>query len=274
MTRVHGVEVYSWNPRRNPIPLLRRYQVGPRVNNFGDLLGPLVAAHFVDAAKRNLPATERTLLSVGSVMHVARNDDVVWGTGVNGKVGEEEHNFTSLDVRAVRGPRTRQWLREHRGIDSPETYGDPGLLIPTVFPELRALTGVKRRKIAVVPNLNDRLRFSRHPGYLNPRSDVKSVLATIAHSETVVGSSLHGVIVAESLGIPAAFIRTAAEPDFKYLDYAQGTGRNEVPTFDRFEDAVKYVSRSGGHIEHPLAAWSATPLIEAFPIDLWTVQAR
>ncbi len=50
------------------------------------------------------------LMSIGSVMHFAKTQDVIWGTGVNGKVDINLHKFGQLDVRAVRGPKTRKFL--------------------------------------------------------------------------------------------------------------------------------------------------------------------
>ncbi|WKK72506.1 hypothetical protein Q0F99_06060 [Rathayibacter oskolensis] len=137
MPRLRSVPVYSWNPRRNKLPVLRRFQVGPRVKNFGDLLGPVVVQGILK--ERGVgPALRRpgsgTVMAVGSVMHKAHDGDIVWGTGVNGKVALALHDFTRLDVRAVRGPRTREWLRENKGIEAPAIYGDPALLLPTLFP--------------------------------------------------------------------------------------------------------------------------------------------
>lgn len=72
------------------------------------------------------------LLSIGSVMHFAKDNDSIWGTGINGKINESHLKFKNLDVRAVRGPRTREFLMG-RGIMVPEIYGDPGLLLPMFF---------------------------------------------------------------------------------------------------------------------------------------------
>lgn len=49
--------------------------------------------------------------------------DTIWGTGINGKVSEDLHKFEKLDVRAVRGPLTRNYLIS-KGINCPEVYGD------------------------------------------------------------------------------------------------------------------------------------------------------
>ena len=44
-------------------------------------------------------------------------------------------------------------------------------------------------------------------------------LKEIAACRRVVSSSLHGLVVAHSLGVPAAFVRAEGIDDFKFRDY-------------------------------------------------------
>jgi pyruvyltransferase len=261
------VEVFSWNPRRSwlPRPLTQRLpvEVGRRVNNFGDLLGPFIvqrilAMHQIDpsAALEN-----RRLLSVGSVLHFAQDHDVVWGSGVNGKKSERDYCFNALDVRAVRGPHTHSFLAA-RGIDAPEVFGDPVLLLPLVLPELLDRALVNSHAVTVVPNFNDFPSYAPMPGLLDPRSPVEVCLRRIAESELVVGSSLHAIVVAESLGVPARLMTSPIEDPFKYEDYYLGTGRAGAQTADTVQQAVKM----GG--ERP-PIFDAERLLGAFPFDLW-----
>lgn len=257
------IDVYRWNPSR-PVfrsRLGRRIPIKRRVGNFGDLLGPLV----IDAMLRRLglegaaPGRDAQLLSVGSVMHEARDGAVVWGTGVNGKkMDPAEYTAPRLDVRAVRGPMTRDFLLE-RDFDIPEVYGDPALLLPGLYPELKEVP--RTRDLTVVMNFNDR-GVAGGPNVMNPRRPVWKCLRTIASSRLVVGSSLHGIVVAESLGIPARLVASAAESEFKYADYYRGTGRSAFRVAPTVDEAVAM----GG--ESP-PDWDPVPLIEAFPADLW-----
>lgn len=262
-----GVELIHFNPSRPVIsgwyghllPLRRR------LNNFGDLLGPLVV-HAVLKERRIDPnastARHARLLSVGSILHFARTGDVVWGTGRNGKIPDSAHRFDDLDVRAVRGPLTRRFL-EARGIRVAGVFGDPGLLIPRVFPELLVRARKPTRPFLHVPNFNDFERAERSSALLDPRSPVKVCLDAIAESELVVGSSLHAIIVAEALGIPARLIRSPVEDEFKYADYYLGTGRPDFRPAATLEEAL----RLGGE---QLPSIDLAPLIDAFPVDLWT----
>src|SRR5699024_530321 len=136
---------------------------GRRCNNFGDLLGPLIVRkligqHLAVRGPRRLTRTRR-VLTVGSILHAARDRDTIWGTGVNGKNPVGELRFSSLDVRAVRGPRTADILRG-KGIDTPAVYGDPALLLPALFPELWNEANTKTRRTVYLPNLHDEKRWA------------------------------------------------------------------------------------------------------------------
>lgn len=259
------VEAFAWNPRRNNLPRpFRDRFVGPRTNNFGDLLGPLIVQAVCDreGLGPSLPTRPGRLLTVGSVLHVASDGDVVWGTGVNGNVRTRSHRYRSLDVRAVRGPRTRDFLAR-RGVAAPEVYGDPALLLPALFPVLLRWSERKQHALTVVPNLHDWDRLGTHPRAVDPRSGVWHVLRTIVQSERVVASSLHGVIVAEAFGIPATLLGGHQHP-FKYQDYYEGTGRRmPIPA----ESVAAALTRPA---EAPdLSTWERAALYHAFPRDLW-----
>ncbi|MFB6489522.1 polysaccharide pyruvyl transferase family protein [Xanthomonas perforans] len=263
------ITVYHWNPRRSVLPgrFARYGRVGPRLSNFGDLLGPIV----VNAARRATGAiggdagADRTLFSIGSVLHEASDGDVVWGAGINGKKRETQHSFSRLDVRAVRGMHTARKL-EQLGIDVPPVFGDPALLLPILRPEMTAWTERKTRSLAVVPNFNEIAAFRGHPGFVSPLGDPDKIIRAIAESEAVVGSSLHAIVIAEALGVPAVAIESAVEPSFKYQDYYSGTGRarSDYIMATDLEEAVRSLPSSDG-----LGPWDSSALLEAFPKDLW-----
>jgi pyruvyltransferase len=238
-------------------------EVGRRVNNFGDLLGPLLikrilALHNLDLA---MAVDDRRLLSVGSVMHFADDDDVIWGTGLNGKKRNSDYNFRQLDVRAVRGPLTREFL-SMRGVAAPAIFGDPALLLPLLAPELVKCASKKQYSLTVVPNFNDFGDQEPDSTYLDPRSPVRVCLGRIARSEFVVGSSLHAIVVAESLGIPARAVSSSVEDRLKYDDYYLGTGRPKAEMAHAVNDAVAMGGERG-------PVFDADQLLRAFPVDLW-----
>lgn len=253
---VFGVQCVRWNPERT-----LEDGTSARVSNFGDLLGPMIAERIVERySGRRDPSRTRRVLSVGSVIHFARPADVVWGSGVNGKLGVQRIP-PSLDVRAVRGPYTRAVLAG-RGIDAPPLYGDPVLLLAELWPELSDPTATKRHSMLAVPNLNEPERFD--PDITrSPVGDPWAVIADIAASEFVTGTSLHALVVADALGIPNRPIIPDVESPFKYLDYYTGTGRSDVRFARTVEDALAL-----GPVDPP--QFDAAGLLAAFPIDVWT----
>ncbi len=243
------VEVFFWTPKDRL--------------NFGDYLASAVVNRML--AAQEIVADEPVeapakLFSVGSILHFARDDDVVWGSGRNGKIADESHAFTRLDVRAVRGPLTRRFLLE-RGIAAPEVYGDPALLLPRLFPK-RFRRAPVPGKIGIVPNLND-LGVIARADIIDPTGRWDRVIDEILSCEMVVASSLHGLIVADAFGIPAAHVRLSdAEADFKYIDYHEGAGRSEYWSSTSIEEAI-----SRGPL--PPLSFDSAPLQAAFPYDLW-----
>ncbi|WP_344090381.1 polysaccharide pyruvyl transferase family protein [Microbacterium deminutum] len=264
--RIRGVQVVHWNPRRHlgSSRLARALPRVPRVDNFGDLLGPLVVRRLARSAPGR--GDGRRLLAVGSILHFAKDGDVVWGTGRNGKIPDEDHRFANLDVRAVRGPLTRAWLLD-RGIDTPRVYGDPALLLPTVFPEFAASVVPLKRGVTIVPNMHDAPQWRHADGFLDPTARLWTCIRTIAESSHVVASSLHGIIVAETFGVPVSLMLPGAEDLFKYRDYFGGTGR-ELP------HAATMIEEALDHPAPPLTGWDPQPLLQGFPRELWMDGAR
>jgi pyruvyltransferase len=233
------------------------------MNNFGDLLGPLlvdrIIADLAPADRRR--GRRKRLLTVGSIVRLARDGDTVWGSGANGKSIDSEHRAIDIDVRAVRGPLTREFL-ERRGISTPCIFGDPGLLLGSFWTREQLAAGHAHRRVVVVPNLHDKAVHAATPGFVDPQAPVFEVLGAIAASDFVVGSSLHAIVVADSLGIPARLLTSATEPAFKYQDYYLGSGRSGFTAAASVAEALRLGGEAGPR-------WTPDALLESFPFDLW-----
>lgn len=244
------VELFHWQPKSGE-------------QNFGDHLSRIIVSRVLAKYERLLEETvssPRRMLAVGSVLHFAQDHDVIWGSGVNGKVDDRLHRFKQLDVRAVRGPLTRGVLVE-RGIAVPEVYGDPVLLLPELFPS--RFRPIPKRDYAFVPNLHDLSRVGAERNIISPLLPWSQVIESILESEFIVSSSLHGLIVAEAYGIPACYLRLSeTEAMFKFEDYYQGTGRSDIRVVGSFTEARSSGGMSGFD-------FNPQPLLGAFPIDLW-----
>ena len=269
LTRLGGVDVLSWNPVRAVDG-----EAGARlVNNFGDLLGPLLVERIAGtAALRRKPpksSAPKVLAAVGSIMHFAPHRAVVWGSGVNFKLNKKlPRGILTLDFRAVRGPYSARAITA-AGAEVPAVFGDPALLLPRYMPELDDWTRSGSGGAIVVPNLNDFEAMAAEAAaqkltVVDPRGPLHIVLREIAGSGFVVGSSLHAIAIADALGIPARFIASPAEGVLKYRDYLAGTGRPLAHIAPDLETAIAL----GGHAKSEV---DLDRLLAAFPYDLWKV---
>ncbi len=217
---------------------------GASSSNFGDGLSPLVV-HLLSGKKlrgRNSDATlvAPRLLALGSILERAVDHDVVWGAGARG----EALACSELDVHAVRGPLTRDWLQS-RGVLCPEVYGDPAILMPWLYqPEVN-----KDYDIGVIRHYADRstaMAANLSVNVIDVTGEPLKVIDEICKCKTVLSSSLHGLMIAEAYGIPSCWLRPAdhlwsyPEPRMKYEDYFLGSGRNPAPfEFDGLLDLAR-----------------------------------
>ena len=190
------------------------------------------------------PAVDRRLVSVGSVMHFTEPGDVVWGTGINGKVAQPVGS-TQLDVRAVRGPLTRAALIR-LGVSVPEIFGDPAILWSQFWPREHYVSDELGQTwdVSVVPNFHDLDSNQTHHNVIS-----------------------HGIVLAESFGIPARLIVPGTESLFKYEDYYLGTGRAGFQPARSIGEAIEL----GGEPPH---SCDTSKLLASFPADLWGPSAH
>lgn len=241
-----------------------------KFRNFGDYVSVKLVERIiqgpVEIAKKGVVLKEPKLLAIGSIITFARNNDVVWGSGMNGKwLGLENYKFKNLDVRAVRGPKTRDFLRDNFGIECPEVYGDPALLIPYFFPEFKKTENPTHEYI-IIPHYSEQHLFPKdqYPNAVYPTEPWDTVIAKIVDSKFVISSSLHGIIIAEAFGIPARLLRiTQNEALFKYEDYYLGTGRTAFQPAYSIQEALNL----GGE---PAIRVNLKKLYEAFPFEYWS----
>ncbi|OGN64817.1 MAG: hypothetical protein A3E80_04945 [Chlamydiae bacterium RIFCSPHIGHO2_12_FULL_49_9] len=249
--------------------LLLYYYLEPNLNNFGDTLSLKIVERMVgeqvDVYRKLVHKKTKKLLAIGSIFYFAVDGDVIWGSGINGKtVKKTDYSFKELDVRAVRGPLTRQFLKENFDIDAPEIYGDPALLFPRLFPEFKRKENPSYDYI-IIPHYRELAMFPKelYPQAVYPTDPWEEVIDKILDSKFVISSSLHGLIIADAYGIPSRMLRvTEKEFLFKYQDYYLGTNR---PYF-RFATSVEEALLMGG--EMPFEC-DLEKLYNAFPFEFW-----
>jgi hypothetical protein len=201
--------------------------------NYGDLLSKYLVekisgkeTRFVHPKKQPWYNRKKiNLLAVGSVLHHASKDSIVWGSGII----DHEQEISEADFRAVRGPRTREHLLK-LGFDCPAVFGDPALLLPKYYhPEIE-----KKAELGIIPHYHDfndaKEIFSGREGVevLDLLTmDVEETTSEILGYKRVLSTSLHGLIVAHAYGIPAIWIKMSDKifgNDIKYFDYMDSVG--------------------------------------------------
>lgn len=184
--------------------------------NFGDDINPTFFQAITGLTARFAADRDRPhLLGAGSILEKASPQSIVCGSGFLAMPWGERPR--PADVVAVRGARS---LAALRGSDS-TLLGDPLVLVDAL------VGGVpKRHAIGLVPHVRSVARWrsanrNRHL-LIDPGLEPWAVLEAIASCETVLSQSLHGLIVADALGVPNVWIAPSdqmAGGRFKFDDY-------------------------------------------------------
>ncbi|QJR80187.1 polysaccharide pyruvyl transferase family protein [Alteromonas pelagimontana] len=248
--------IFWWQSKKDPRPNIGDYVAYDLVNRIIAMKGKQITDKKDHSNK---------LVSVGSVLHFANTGDTIWGTGLNKKMADKVNRFKKLDVRAVRGPLTRDYLMK-RDIEVPQIYGDPAILLPYFYPK-KLMEQPQKKDFIIINHMNDDMaKYAGHEEHLvTPMQYPGSFIESIVNSKLVISSSLHGVIIAEAYGVPAIFFDSGSgEAMFKYEDYYQGTGRRDIPKVTTIEEAL-----SREIVSPPDFTPIAKKLYNAFPFDLW-----
>ena len=201
-------------------------------NNFGDAICPILL-RTLTGQEIEFSRDEGTLVSIGSVaFHPYDNKMLFWGSGAIEKKSKLKHQYPH-EVLAVRGPLTRKrFLRD--GFECPEIYGDPGMLLPLLFP-LNSFDQQHRVEVGVLPHWMDydyvkefKLVKDDKIELIDVRRDTMEVLKAITACDFLVTSSLHGLIAGEAYSIPTVFVEFGKRlwgRLFKFKDYFESTNR-------------------------------------------------
>ena len=242
-----------------------------RIRNFGDRLSPIIINLLTGQPARHTTIGRTKLLALGSIFFALNDYDLVWGSGLL----DSTHikfalNKPNVKYYAVRGPETRKLLNQN-GIDCPQIYGDPAQLLPYLIQN----DLVKKYKIGIVPH------FTHYSGFkqiarrnkdikvINVQKPVIQVCQEILACEIILSSSLHGIILSESYGIPALML-TSQQPlhaDFlKFEDYFHATGRSL--TMARFTEESSIYRLENLALIQPTPKIDLNPLLRSFPFPL------
>ena len=164
---------------------------------------------------------------VGSIIHYADNNSIVWGAGL---ISPNHKPRGNPKIRAVRGPLTRKKLLD-LGHECPEVYGDPALLYPRYYTP----KAEKKHKLGIIPHYKDKQNpWLKHQKakIIDIQGGVNQVVDDVCSCEAIISSSLHGVILADAYGIPGYWIKLSDRlvgGNFKFKDYLLSVGRAVDP---------------------------------------------
>ena len=205
----------------------------------------------------------------------------VWGSGfIKAPETSCERLTRQVNVRAVRGRLTLDRLRRLTGeaLDD-AAMGDPGLLASRLYPaknpdfrvcgiiphhaELAATrrsaeTVVIERESGILQESTVRAMppFARLAGsipgsaVLNPESAPETAIARISECRTVLSAAMHGLIVADSFGIPNIRIVASGSlmgGDYKFRDYYSSFSGGRYRAVDIREDIPAGILESTGN---------------------------
>jgi len=199
----------------------------PSRPNFGDALTPWLIHRITGQYPQFVSPDNRRhkYLVTGSIASYADANCTVWGCGI---LNWNDQISAAAEFLAVRGPLTRRRATEC-GAKCPVIYGDPALLLPRLYhPQVET-----RWRLGLIPHFSDMPRvaglsiLSREIRLIDIQDPIETVIDQIASCQFVASSSLHGIIVSHSFGVPAAWIKFGDLPsgdDSKFHDYFLSIG--------------------------------------------------
>lgn len=271
---------------RTPVKNIRLYRWTHsqfRVGNFGDDLSVPILQQLFSVEPVEVTMRDAEMVCVGSVLDSFSSrgrrkrfvDQVigrsrllhVWGSGA--LMAESSLSWgKTMRYHAVRGALTAARIPGFKG-----ALGDPGILSSLLLDTRPAI----ECSVALIPNYKDmavvsQLELPRGWKLIDPDGECLSVIKSIATAELVVSSSLHGLIVADSFGIPAVWATTTnplafGSADYKYQDHASArrASFNRPQTYDQiFSSSINTLGDLSSRAGRSISDWQAD-LIRSFP---------
>jgi len=197
-------------------------------DNWGDKLNPYLVEKLTGKQSFN-PYFNDWLryFVIGSILDRADKNSVIWGSGFIS--ANSRPSGAPNKIHAVRGPLTRDiFVRE--GIDCPSIFGDPAILLKIYFPVRKDC----KYEFGIIPHFMDKdstwiQRQSEKYGdrvlLIDIEESIESFIEAVCSCKYIFSSSLHGLICADTYGIPSIRIvlgEKVTGGDFKFNDYRLG----------------------------------------------------
>jgi hypothetical protein len=279
----------------------------PGIANLGDATSTVIVgamSGMPPAALDNDTPSPR-LAAIGTIGHELCGSTVhLWGTGVDAgrrAFGDRMAGFaaapdTRYVIHATRGPHSRRTLLA-AGIDAPPIHGDGAWFLPRVIPRTAAAPAYE---LGVMLHLSELESISLGAGPIHRRYQdavaagariisplhptswrgFQSKVAELLSCRRIVSMSLHGLILAETYGIPCLpftfdargivhLDTEAGEMDHRYADFYRGAGRRYLPAYAQpFDEATDWhrVMAAVDRYWTPLSPPGIEAFYDAFPL--------
>ncbi len=210
------------------------FRSGRSGENFGDQLTPLLLSHLGIRCKWS-PVDQAELVGIGSILEQVPDAfaGLIWSSGLLYETTRK--TFPQANVLAVRGRLTLE--RIDCDNKNAVCLGDAGLLCHLLWRR-----GRKKFKLGLIPHYVDvadpivRAIQSRSNEVvvIDVGAEPREVIDTVGQCEHVLSSSLHGLILADSLGVPNRWMELNRGPEtvlgagFKFRDYYSALGISDA----------------------------------------------
>lgn len=280
--------------------------------NLGDALSPVVvgALSGLPIAHTAFQTSQERMAAVGTIgQDLAGGTVHLWGTGLSPfrYLGRRRRYRlppdTKFHIHAMRGPWS-MWTMERLGVETPKVYGDPVWFLPAIMPPAQE----KRYELGVIPHFAELpkrrgKRTKAQERYGIPKSlqaDVKLIstlteptlegleeaIKQITSCRRIVSNSLHGLLIAETYGIPCLHFPHGEQEqggavrvpmsrgneaiNYRFRDFFAGIGVKRRFVYQQNRNqrtnwlhVIRTVDRRWEPVE-----WDASSFLEAFPLPL------
>lgn len=198
------------------------------VPNFGDFITPELIQHYGGKPEWS-PTASAALVSTGSILELTppNYSGCILGSGYI--LESTPHTYPNARVVGVRGELSKAKIKR-----SDVVLGDPGLLISNMYEEQD-----KTHLLGIIPHYVDKdntgvkwvcEKYSEDIKLINVQLSPKEVFEEISKCQYILSSSLHGVIAADSIGIPNGWLSLSDKVignGFKFYDHFTVSGSTQ-----------------------------------------------
>ena len=204
--------------------------------NFGDTINKElvklisgITPDIVNNSFKNIN-NRKIYMVVGSILGWCDKNTIVWGSGflhINQKL-----TSAPKKICAVRGKLTREIFLK-QGIDCPEVYGDPVLLLAKFGltnsnPQYKLGFICHHIDKVLMPKLKEQFPTAL---FIDIQGGIFETLRKVSLCETIASSALHGIILADAYNIPSVWIKLSEKVlghGFKFRDYFSSINRKDI----------------------------------------------